>query len=128
VIRKILLVIMLVAASTGAIGVASATPAFAASFSCTPGGANGHNINCVAPLLSQTTLHLSGGGTRTLAKGTTVKVTCYYFGVDATDGYWDHIVWDSQHGTQTGHVNDSQVNFDGDLPFWTPQPNLPQCG
>jgi hypothetical protein len=99
------------------IGVAflGAGSASAASYGCvykSPGVA----ANCVAPLKGTTTLFLSSGGTRALGGGVLVEVTCYYRGSDAIDGYWDHVVWNSQTGDEIGHVNDSQVNFDNQTP------------
>jgi hypothetical protein len=68
---------------------------------------------CIAPLKSATRLYLRAGGVEWLSGGTLVEVICYYTGSGATDGYWDHIDWDSQNGVEVGHINDSQVNFDG---------------
>jgi hypothetical protein len=53
----------------------------------------------------------------------TVEVTCWYYG-NTSDGYWDHVVWESPFGYVTGHVDDGAVDFNGQTP---PQVGLPKC-
>ena len=57
-----------------------------------------------------------------LPAGTRVTVTCWYPG--GADGYWDHTTWNSEFGSMTGHVQDSEIDFGGHTPN---EIGLPEC-
>jgi hypothetical protein len=58
-----------------------------------------------------------------LYSGQEVEITCWYYG-NSTDGYWDHVVWETGYGYVTGHVDDEWVSLNNHTPN---QVGIPEC-
>jgi hypothetical protein len=72
-----------------------------------------------ASLSENETLYIRSGGTKGLAHGTLVYITCYYKGNTgyASDPYWDHVTHEFlpmiYNWSYVGHVADAHVDLDG---------------
>jgi hypothetical protein len=113
------IVAMVVGGAELGVGTASAAerPASPADKIYSPCNWNGHTPGICAPTTVDTDTF--GSEDEQIPAGSVVEITCYWATGTAgpgDDGYWDRIVWSTQHGGISGEtwIEDTAVNL-GDL-------------
>lgn len=104
-------------------GVASAGTVHPGYFACTSANGSG---TCTDILFNTTLWRPDNTSAGTLRQGDEVEVTCWYRGA-TSDGFWDHVVWDSRFNLVIGHVDDGAVDFNGQTPNNVPPLRNHQC-